>query len=302
MAELKNVRSKLHRVIIDTPALLNMVKHCRETESANAQGFLMGVLQRQEGETVDSLMVTQTMPRANIEVMTDLLRTMENESQRLMDTNEVGFYINSRMGQCFTLDLLKSVLETTKKFKNAVFIVYDKSKSNYGLNPLTAFRLSEKGTQTFTSDHGVIQLELLQSSIIKQKLVLAELFEEVPVKVYRSHMQQAYLFDYIQPEMPAFNTNLFKLSTPNYLCQHVFQATQASEHLVHFETGRQEALQKSLMKLKSSAKSSKEQGAQSSQQISKEDLQSNRLDYFLLSQQVNTVCQQIEDIGLTPSN
>jgi hypothetical protein len=116
----------------------------------------MGVLQRNEGETVDSLLITQTMPRANIEVMTDLLRTMENESQRLMDTNEVGFYINSRMGQCFTIDVLRSVLETTKKFKNAIFIVYDKSKSNYGINPLTAYRLSEKATQTFTSDHGVI--------------------------------------------------------------------------------------------------------------------------------------------------
>jgi hypothetical protein len=192
------------------------------------------------------LLVTQTMPRANIEVMTDLLRTMENESQRLMDTNEVGFYINSRMGQCFTVEVLKSVLDTTKKFKNAVFIVYDKSKSNYGLNPLTAYRLSEKGTQTLTAEHGVMQLELLQSSIIKQKLDLSELFEEVPIKVYRSHMQQAYLFDYIQPEMPAFNTNLFKLSTPNYLCQHVYHATQASEQLVQYETTRQDALQKAL--------------------------------------------------------
>lgn len=79
MTEVKNVRTKLHRVIIDTPALLNMVKHCRETDAVNAQGILMGVLQRQEGEIVDSLMITQTMPRANIDI-TDLLRTIEGES------------------------------------------------------------------------------------------------------------------------------------------------------------------------------------------------------------------------------
>lgn len=66
------------------------------------------------------------------------------------------------------------------------------------------------------------------------------------MKVYRSHMQQAYLFDYIQPAMPAFNTNLFKLSTPNYLCQHVFQAVQSSEQIVQHEAVRQETLQKSL--------------------------------------------------------
>jgi hypothetical protein len=51
-------------------------------------------------------------------------------------------------------------------------------------------------------------------------------------------MQQAYLFDYIQPEMPAFNTNMFKMSTPNYLCQHLYHVTQASEQLVNYETSR----------------------------------------------------------------
>lgn len=102
------------------------------------------------------------MPRANKQIMTDLLRTIENENQRLMDTNEVGFYISSRMGQPFTVENLETILETTKKFRNAVFIVYDKSKSNYGINPLTAFRLSEKATQTLSMDHGVMQMELLQ--------------------------------------------------------------------------------------------------------------------------------------------
>ena len=105
-SELKNVRTKLHRVIIDTPALLNMVKHCRETQFSNAQGYLMGVLDRREGEKVDNLLITQTMPRANKQIMTDLLRTMENEKQRLMDTNEVGFYISSRMGPCFNTETL----------------------------------------------------------------------------------------------------------------------------------------------------------------------------------------------------
>ena len=105
--------------------------------------------------------------------------------------------------------------------------------------------------------------------------MLTEFFEEVPIKIYRSHMQQAYLFDYIQPEMPAFNTNLFKLSTPNYLCQHVHQATQSSEEMVHHESVRQDALAKSLLKLKAKTTSS--------QQIGKDDLQTNKLDYFLLS-------------------
>jgi hypothetical protein len=37
-----NKRTTLNRIILDTPALLNMVKHCRESDF-NAIGFLMGV-------------------------------------------------------------------------------------------------------------------------------------------------------------------------------------------------------------------------------------------------------------------
>jgi hypothetical protein len=46
------------------------------------------------------------MPRANKTLMANLLKTLDNESQRLMDTNEIGFYLNSRMGLAFTRDVL----------------------------------------------------------------------------------------------------------------------------------------------------------------------------------------------------
>jgi hypothetical protein len=76
--------------------------------------------------------------------MTELMRAMENESQRLMDTNEIGFYTSARMGLCFRIETLTELINATKKFKNAVMIIYDTQKSDYGLEPLKAYRLSEK--------------------------------------------------------------------------------------------------------------------------------------------------------------
>ena len=71
MAENLNKRTKLRRVVIETPALLNMVKHCRDADSASTtQGFLMGVTKIFEGESENSLLVTQTMPKANKTQMT----------------------------------------------------------------------------------------------------------------------------------------------------------------------------------------------------------------------------------------
>lgn len=47
-------RVHLHRVMIDTTALLNMVKHCREGDfKQGSQGVLMGVLKEDE-----TLMIT----------------------------------------------------------------------------------------------------------------------------------------------------------------------------------------------------------------------------------------------------
>lgn len=67
-----------------------------------------------------------------------------------MDTNEVGFYVSSRMGLCFDRNTLSLIVEAQKKFKNSVFLVYDTSKSDFGLNPIRAYRLSEKAIQTLT--------------------------------------------------------------------------------------------------------------------------------------------------------
>ena len=69
---LLNKRTTLHRIILDTPALLNMVRHCRESEYS-AMGALMGVTQREIGDELDSLLITQTMPRSKRAQMADLM-------------------------------------------------------------------------------------------------------------------------------------------------------------------------------------------------------------------------------------
>ena len=143
----------MRRVIIDTPALLNMVKHCREQSTVDQVGILMGITQKDElNGDEDSLLITQTMPRANKSQMNDLLNKLEQDSQKLIDTNEVGFYVSSRIGLSFNRDVIVQYIEAYKKFKNAIFIVYDISKSDYGMDPLKAYRLSEKALQTLTVD------------------------------------------------------------------------------------------------------------------------------------------------------
>ena len=82
-----------------------------------------------------------------------------------MYTNEIGFYTSARMGLCFSVQTLTDLISSTKKFKNAVMIVYDTQKSNYGLAPLKAFRLSEKAIATFSLQQGATIAHFVQEKI-----------------------------------------------------------------------------------------------------------------------------------------
>ena len=91
-------------------------------------------------------------------------------------------------------------------------------------------------------------------------MTIAEFFEEIPVKIQRSHMQQAYLFDYIQPEMPAFNTNVFKLASQNYFTSHVHSAMEITDQLCTENKDRLEKLQTQVQKMRRSAAKNKGEG------------------------------------------
>ena len=73
-----------------------------------------------------------------------------------MDTNEIGFYLNSRMGLGFNREVLAQQLESQRKFRNSIFVVYDTSKANFGLNPLKAYRLTQRALDAFQQNHGTI--------------------------------------------------------------------------------------------------------------------------------------------------
>lgn len=77
------------------------------------------------------------------------METIENESQKLKDTIKVGFYVCSYMGLTFNYETFNSLYQCYRNFKNSIFLVYDITKANFGMNPLHAFRFSEKTIDSF---------------------------------------------------------------------------------------------------------------------------------------------------------
>ena len=70
-------------------------------------------------------------------------------------------------------------------------LVYDTDKSKYGLNPLKCFRLSQGAIKALALDDTKTvgkSSALIQEKIREQDLSIANFFEEVPLKIHRSHL------------------------------------------------------------------------------------------------------------------
>lgn len=79
-------------------------------------------------------------------------------------------------------------------------IIYDITKSHYGLNPFQCYRLSPGAISALNLDSGLAEKDKLIIDVIRENcLNVHNFFEEVPLKIHRSHLIQAFLFDHIQP-------------------------------------------------------------------------------------------------------
>ena len=140
------------------------------------------------------------------------------------------------MGLAFNYNNLMLMLLQYRNFRNSVMIVYDVNKSQFGMNPLGCFRLSAQAVKAFNLDNLQKMSEnplLVQDTIQASGLTIANFFEEVPQKLHRSNLLQAFLFDHIQPRMPTFNTNIFNTaSNQNYISHHVHKASEVTQQMI----------------------------------------------------------------------
>lgn len=101
--------------------------------------------------------------------------------------------------------------------------------------------------------------------------------------------------------MPAFNTNVFKLAQPAYLESHVHQASIVTEQFNQSESNRMDQAFKAYIKVKKNQiTNSVFKKAMTS--VGEEDARSNKLDYLLLSKQIDSLCTQTIEYGMGNTN
>ena len=321
-------RVALKTVVIDTPALLNMIKHCHDSKETlttgqtlsgpnalefqnglgGARGTIMGVLKKDLENF--NIFITQTTPGlANQSSISELRGENKDQAAEEVKTGTIGFYVSCQMGLAFTHKNLVNLIHQYRNFRNSFMIVYDLNKSQIGLNPVTCFRLSTQSIEALNLNNLIaITDKLVQDRIKETNLAIENMFEEVPLKIHRSHLLQAFLFDHIQPHMPSFNPNLLKMGSSNtHMAQLLYQGTEKTQLLIE-ELAKVEAqhknqiktAKKNLKKIQAKILENKDKTAKGSlgekedrealENMKVDDSTHDKLDLFLFSKQVSELC------------
>jgi len=133
------------------------------------------------------------------------------------------------------------------------------------------------------------------------------------MKIHRSHLLQAFLFDHIQPYMPAFNTQLLRLGSSNQHLAHLLhkstdQSQQLLDELNRIETSHKKMMnqaKKNNKKMQQAILANKDKTVRGSTADKEErealegvkiaDSTDNKLGLFLLSKQVDSLCNSIAE-------
>jgi len=121
--------------------MLNMIKHCQDAKkqtevSSDVTGSIMGVLRKELEE--NNLFITSSLPHSSNSQPKTIKQLQEEDPEQKKDeaSNDIGFYVSCELGLAFNLSNLTRLIVAYRNFRNAVMIVYDQNKSNFGLNPL----------------------------------------------------------------------------------------------------------------------------------------------------------------------
>jgi len=144
----------------------------------------MGVLKK-ELENYYLIVNSSTPMVGKAPTLNDLKKTSTNEQSH----NEIGFYVSCQLGLAFSHKNLIQLIVSYRSFRNSVMIVYDVSKSAYGLNPLKCYRLSQSAIAALNlNDPATLTSQLVQDKIREHNLEMQSFFEEISLKINRTHL------------------------------------------------------------------------------------------------------------------
>eukprot|EP00218_Dolichomastix_sp_CCMP3274_P013735 CAMPEP_0170143702 /NCGR_PEP_ID=MMETSP0033_2-20121228/12600_1 /TAXON_ID=195969 /ORGANISM="Dolichomastix tenuilepis, Strain CCMP3274" /LENGTH=337 /DNA_ID=CAMNT_0010380169 /DNA_START=10 /DNA_END=1023 /DNA_ORIENTATION=+ len=302
----------LKTVQIDGSVLLRIVKHCKECVPNLVTGQLLGL---DIGSTLEVTSCFPFMSRNTEDEEQDeeeaanyQLEVMRCLREVNVDNNTVGWYQSTYLGSFQTVELIETFLTYQENIKRCVCIIYDPLRSAQGALSLRAIRLTEKFMDLYRDT------DFTAERVLEKGLSWGDIFQEIPVTISNSALVSA-LMGQLAPEAPATQADYDRVG---------LSADGLLEKNMEFLTECMDDLQMEQQRLAFHQRNLARQQVQQAQWIQKRRAENltrrsagqeplpeeepgnplfkslpepSRLDTFLICNQVNNYCSQINQFS-----
>lgn len=309
--ERKSDTSALRNVQLNGLAVLKILKHCKESMPSLVTGQLLGL---DIGQTLE---VTDCFPFPTrseddegneAEGATYQLEMMRCLREINVDNNTVGWYQSTQLGSFQTVELIETFVNYQESIRRCICIICDPQRSSSGGLAMKAVRLKDSFITNYKGD-GVLTTEKVKTGNITWK----EIFEEIPVNLQNTPLATAMLAEIEPPtvikQIDVDKLNLSVLPTlernlefvTDCLDDSVMEQQKVSYY--HRNVARQQ--QQQAQWLQKRRQENAQRRANGEEALPEEDLQQfkpipeiNQLDNFLITNQINTYCEQLSSYGM----
>lgn len=302
---------------------MKIVKHCTEQSPTLVTGQLLGL---DIGATLE---VTDCFPfpsrnasaaAVDEEVDEDEGANYQLEMMRCLreinvDNNTVGWYQSTYLGSYYTEELIETFLAYRENIKRCVCIVYDPARSTQGTFGLKALRLTEQFMDIYKAG------EFTFDKITDKSISWQEIVTEVPVKISNSALVSAVMGELtrgpasddvagvVQADLDrlSMSTNPFLEKSLEFLseCMDDLAAEQQKVGFYQRNLSRQQLQQAQWLQKRKQENAARRAAGQ--EELPEEEDPNNpafktltepsRLEGFLITNQVNQYCNQIQDFS-----
>ncbi|KAL3694955.1 hypothetical protein R1sor_008606 [Riccia sorocarpa] len=298
----------LRVVQIDGLVVLKIVKHCKECMPSLVTGQLLGL------DIGSILEVTNCFPfpsrggEEDDEVEADganyQLEMMRCLREVNVDNNTVGWYQSTYMGSYQTVELIETFLNYQENIRRCVCIIYDPLRSQQGIVALKALRLSDSFMELYRTEN------FKGEKLREKNMAWTDIFEEIPVKIANSALVSSVMTE-LETDAPATQCDFDRLvlSTSPFMeknleflieCMDDLGMEQQKFQYYYRNLSRQQGQQQAwLQKRRAENMARRAAGEEplpeedSNNPLFKPIPEPSRLDSYLITNQVNNYCNQI---------
>lgn len=299
---------------------MKIVKHCKEQSPTLVTGQLLGLDIGATLEVTDCFPFPSARPAAEEEGDEDEGANYQLEMMRCLreinvDNNTVGWYQSTYLGSYYTEELIETFLAYQENIKRCVCIVYDPTRSTQGTFGLKALRLTDTFMDIYKAG------EFTFEKITDKSISWQEIVTEVPVKISNSALVSAMMGELTRAPASAaaagvvqadldrlsMSVNPFLEKSLEFLseCMDDLAAEQQKVAFYQRNLSRQQLQQAQWLQKRKQENLARRAAGQ--ELLPEEEDPNNpafktltepsRLEGFLITNQVNQYCNQIQDFS-----